>query len=313
MNTRRSFLKHTSAIALGSLVLPRMAQAGNFFAAPPIGIQMFTVMRQAGGDTLELFKSLAGIGFKEIETSFSPKGPFYGYKPKEFKTFLSDLGLTWRSHHVLGAPFRPRPAAPATGGAPARPDTAAARRMAQMPAMPTLTTNLQQLVDEAAEGGLPYLVCSSAPVGTLDEIKSTIDVFNKAGEACKKAGIQFAYHNHATEFDLVEGKRPYDLIMSGTDKNMVQMELDLAWAVKAKQDPVALFREHPGRFPLWHVKDIDASRDKVTEIGNGIVDFKAAFAAAKLAGMKHFFYEQDMVASMDSVKTSYSNLSKMLG
>lgn len=313
MNTRRSFLKNTSALALGSLVLPRMAGAGSLFAAPPIGIQMFTVMRQAGGDTVELFKSLAGIGFKEIETSFSPKGPFYGYKPREFKAFLSDLGLTWRSHHVLGAPFRPRPAAAAPGGAPARPDTAAARRMAQMPAMPTLTANLQQLVDEAAEGGLPYLVCSSAPVGTLDEIKNTIDIFNKAGEACKKAGIQFAYHNHATEFDLVEGKRPYDLIMSGTDKNMVQMELDLAWAVKAKQDPVALFKEHPGRFPLWHVKDIDSARDKVTEIGNGIVDFKASFAAAKLAGMKHFFYEQDMVASMDSVKTSYSNLSKMLG
>ncbi|OLY90956.1 Sugar phosphate isomerase/epimerase [Cnuella takakiae] len=314
MHNRRSFLQHSATLALGGLLLPRLAGAAGSFASRPVGIQMFTMMRMAGGDTTEMFKNLAAIGFKEIETSFSPKGPFYGYKPKEFKAFLSDLGLSWRSHHVPGAPFRPRPAAaaPAGGGAPAaRPDTSAARNMLrQMPPMLNLSANLQQVVDEAAEGGLPYLVCSSAPVGTLGEIKSTIDIFNRAGEACKKAGLQFAYHNHATEFDLVEGKRPYDMIMQGTDKDLVKMELDLAWAVKAKQDPVALFKEYPGRFPLWHVKDIDNNRDKITEVGNGIVDFKAAFAAAKLAGMQHFFYEQDMVQSIDSVKTSYQNIAK---
>lgn len=316
MHNRRSFIKHTSTLALGGLLLPRLVNAGQLFAARPIGIQMFTVLRQAGGDPKELFTQLAGIGFKEIETSFSPKGPYYGYQPKAFKSFLSDLGLTWRSHHVPGSPFRPRPAAPPAGGtapaAPARVDTGAMRQLRQMPPMLNLSANMQQVVDEAAEGGLPYLVCSSAPVSTLDEIKNTIDIFNKTGEACKKAGIQFAYHNHATEFDRVEGKRPYDMIMQGTDKDLVKMELDLAWAVKAKQDPVALFKEHPGRFPLWHVKDIDAARDKVTEIGNGIVDFKTAFAAAKLAGMQHFFYEQDLVASMDSVKTSYQNLEKIV-
>ena len=288
MQQRRSFLKQASALVLGGLVLPRIAGAHTLFAPKPLGIQMFTLFRLADDEPRQIFGQLAEIGFKEIETSFSRKGPFYGLKPKELKTLLGDLGLTWRSHHVLGAPM---------GGASN---------------MPTLKTGLQQLVDEAAEGGLPYLVCSSAPVKTGEEMRSTIDLFNKSGEACKKAGIQFAYHNHATEFDLVEGSRPYDLIMKGTDKDLVKMELDLAWATKAKQDPVALFKEYPGRFPLWHVKDIDAARDKITEIGNGIVDFKAAFAAAKLAGMKHFFYEQDMVQSMESVKTSYTNLRKVV-
>lgn len=312
MHNRRDFLRHTAMLAMGSVALPRMASAASLISnasSRPIGIQMFTVLRQAGGDTTELFKQLATIGFKEIETSFSPKGPFYGYKPKEFRSFLDGMGLTWRSHHVPGAPFRPRPA---NTDAPAR-DTSAARSFGQMPPMLNLKDNLQQVVDEAAEGGLPYLVCSSAPVGTADDIKSTIDIFNRAGEACKKAGIQFAYHNHATEFDLVAGKSPYEMIMSGTDKDLVKMELDLAWAVKAKQDPVALFKQHPGRFPLWHVKDIDAARDKITEVGNGIVDFKAVFAATATAGMKHFFYEQDMVASLDSVKTSYNNLAKIIG
>lgn len=321
MHNRRYFLKQTGMLALGSLALPRLARAANPFAARPIGIQMFTVMRHLGEEPKKIFQQLADMGFKEIETAFSPGGYYYGMKPKELASMIEGMGMKWRGHHVMGAPFRPRPAAPpaaagsppATTPAPQPPRDPSMQKMMQVVSqLPTLKSNMQQLVDEAAEGGVPYLVCASSPVGTLDEIKATIDVFNKTGEACKKAGLQFAYHNHATEFDAIEGKRPYDLIMSQTDKDLVKMELDLAWAIKAKQDPVALFKEYPGRFPLWHVKDIAADREKITEVGNGIVDFKAAFAAADVAGMKHFFYEQDLVASMDSVKTSYQAIAKIV-
>lgn len=284
---RRKFLQNASALAIGSFGISQLVKAQPFFTRP-IGIQMFTLLMQTDGDAAGIFPQLASIGFKEIETSFSKKGPYHGLRPKELKSMIEGLGMTWRSHHVIGGSPR------------------------QGMNMPTLKTDLQLLVDEAAEGGLPYLVCSSAPVGTSDEIKSTVELFNRSGEACKKAGIQFAYHNHATEFDLIEGKRPYDMIMQGTDKDLVKMELDLAWATKAKQDPVALFKEYPGRFPLWHVKDIDANLDKITEVGNGVVNFKSAFAAASVAGMKHFFYEQDMAKSMDSVKTSYENLRKIV-
>jgi sugar phosphate isomerase/epimerase len=119
---------------------------------------------------------------------------------------------------------------------------------------------MQQLVDEAAEGGVSYLVCANTPTGTLAEVKSSIKVLNKTGAAAKKAGLQFAYHNHDMEFKAVDRARYLTTCsLSETDPMLVKMELDLAWAIKAGKDPVAMFKQHPGRFPLWHVKDLDAA------------------------------------------------------
>ena len=176
-----------------------------------------------------------------------------------------------------------------------------------------LRDNYQQLVDDAAEANLSYLVCASTPVATMDEVKSSIEVFQKVGEASKKAGIGFAYHNHATEFDPVEGgKTAYELVLSQTDKDLVKMELDLAWATKAGKDPVALFKEQPGRFPLWHVKDIKKDLQTITEVGTGVVEFKRIFEAAKIAGMKYFFVEYDLAPSFDTVELCYKNLKTVI-
>jgi sugar phosphate isomerase/epimerase len=220
--------------------------------------------------------------------------------------------MKWISHHVLGAPFK-MPAEPPPNAREGSQNAPKGGGFGSMPKMSNLRDNLQQLVDEAVEGGLEYLVCASTPIGTLDDIKASIETFQKAGEACKKAGIQFVYHNHATEFDPVEGgKSAYELILSQTDKDLVKMELDLAWAAKAKQDPVELFKGNPGRFPLWHVKDFDLINDKIVAVGKGQVDFKPTFAQAKLAGMKYFFYEQDTAKSMDDIKLSFDNIVKII-
>jgi sugar phosphate isomerase/epimerase len=177
---------------------------------------------------------------------------------------------------------------------------------------PNLTDNMQNLVDDAAEGGLKYLICASTAINTMDKIKAAVVTFSKAGEACKKAGLQFAYHNHATEWDAVGGTTAYDYILSQTDKNLVKMELDLGWVATAKKNPVELFKGHPGRFPLFHVKDFKLATSMIVPIGQGDIDFKPAFENAKLAGMKYFFYEQDTAKSMDEVSLSYNNLRKVL-
>ncbi|QMW05683.1 sugar phosphate isomerase/epimerase family protein [Spirosoma foliorum] len=317
MRTRRSFLRDAGALTLGGLVLPELTKADSLFssvASRPIGLQLFTLFRPMSDDPKGTLEKVAAVGYKEIESAFSLREGYYGYKAKEFKALVEGLGMTWRAHHAMGAPFKPRPTPPASttgaaGGAAPRP----AMDFSKIPPMLSLRDNYQQLVDQAAEGGLSYLVCASTPVATLDEIQKSIEVFQKTGEACKKAGIGFAYHNHATEFDPVEGgKTPYDLILSQTDKELVKMELDLAWAVKAGKDPVKLFKEHPGRFPLWHTKDIKADLKTITEVGNGVVDFKSAFAAAKTAGLKYFFVEQDMAAEpIESITTSYNYLKKL--
>ena len=91
------------------------------------------------------------------------------------------------------------------------------------------------------------------------------------------------------------------------------MELDLAWATKAKQDPVALFKLHPGRYPLWHVKDLDKTTMQPAEVGSGIIDFKRIFDNAGESGMKYFFVEQDMAPHpFEDVTVSYNYLKKIL-
>lgn len=304
MYNRRKFLQNSGALMLGGMALTGTAKA--FFgekAMHPIGLQLFTFFNEIDNDVEGILRKIAGVGYKEIESAFSKKGGYYGMKPKEFASYLTSIGLSWKSHHVLGAPFKMPPGAKMPAGADGKPIV--------IPPMRNLKDNMQELVDEAAEGGVPYLVCANTPINTLDDIKSSIEVLNKTDEACKKAGIGFAYHNHDAEFHTVEGQVPYEMFLSQTK---MQMELDLAWATKGGKDPVELFRQHPGRFPLWHVKDLDAARENILPVGSGTIDYKRIFDAASTAGMKHFFIEHDMPKdALASITASYAYLSKMLG
>jgi len=303
---------------LTGLLLPRMNNVVSFFERKtkwPVGLQLYTLGNLMTTDPKGTLQKLAAIGYKELESAGSQKGNFYGYTPKEFAAMVKEAGMQWRSAHVGGAPFTIEQIMKMAKTAE---DSARIQKMAEqfknMPKMLNLKENYQQLADNAAEGGLTYLVCSSIPVSTLDEIKMAVDVFSKTGEACKKNGVQFAYHNHTTEFDEVEGHRPFDYILANTDKELVKMELDLAWATKAKQDPVELFKLHPGRFPLWHVKDLDKNTMNPAEVGTGVVDFKRIFDNAKESGMKYFFVEQDQAPQpLQNVTNSFNYLNKILG
>lgn len=292
-------------MALGTLLFSKQAEAfSKPLALPAPGLQLFTFFNVIDDDVQGTMKKIADIGYKNIESAFSKKGGYYGMKPKEFQSMLKDLGLSWKSHHVLGAPFKLPPGSKMPTGADGKPIT--------IPPMRNLRDNYQELVDEAAEGGVEFLVCANTPINTLDDIKNSITVLNKTAEAAKKAGLQFAYHNHDAEFRAVEGKIPYELFLTETDPNTVKMELDLAWAVKGGHDPVDLFTKHPGRFPLWHVKDLDKERNTILPVGEGTIDFKRIFAAASTAGMKYYFVEHDMPADpFASITTSIRNLKNL--
>jgi len=317
MTNRRKFLQQSGTLALTGLLLPRLGNASNLFekkAAAPIGLQLYTLGNLMTTDTKGTLKQLAAIGYTQVESAGSQKGNFYGYTPKEFAAMVKDAGLHWRSAHVGGAAFTFEQIMKMAKTAA---DSARIQKMADQfknrPKTANLKDNYQELADDAAEGGLSYLVCSSIPVSTMDEIKTAVDVFSKAGEACKKNGVQFAYHNHVTEFDEIEGHRPFDYILDNTDKEHVKMELDLAWATKAKQDPIELFKLHPGRYPLWHVKDLDKATMSPAEVGSGIIDFNRIFDNGKLSGMKYFFVEQDQAPQpIQNVTNSCNYLKKML-
>lgn len=305
MLNRRSFLKQTGVTSLGSLLFTKVPASFLTDATMPApGLQLFTFFNVIDNDVKGTLQKIADTGYKNIESAFSKKGGYYGMKPKEFASMLQDIGMSWKSHHVLGAPFKLPPGS--------KPPTGADGKPISIPPMSNLRDNYQQLVDEAAEGGVEYLVCANTPINTPDDIKSSIAVLNKTGEAAKKAGLQFAYHNHDAEFRMAEGKKPYDLFLSETNPDEVKMELDLAWAVKGGTDPVELFKKQPGRFPLWHVKDLDKERNVILPLGEGTIDFKPIFNAASVAGMKYIFIEHDMPADpFKSISTSIKNLKQL--
>ena len=305
MQSRKKFLQISTASVFGGLLFSNRSLA-SMLSKPktrPIGLQLYTFFNEIDNDVEGTLKKIAAVGYKEIESAFSKKGGYYGMKPKEFAAYLNSIGMAWKSHHVLGGPYKRPPGAKMPTGADGKPIT--------LPPMRDLKNNMQELVDEAAEGGVEFLVCANTPINTLDDIKASIEVLNKTDTACKKAGIGFAYHNHDAEFHAVEGQVPYELFLSQTT---MKMELDLAWAIKGGKDPVALFNQYPGRFPLWHVKDMDAARETILPVGSGTIDYIGIFDAAAVAGMKHFFVEHDMPKdALASITQSYQYLSKMPG
>jgi sugar phosphate isomerase/epimerase len=186
MLKRRDFLKKTEMAALSGLAVCKAVASGSFWETmPPAGVQLYTYFNVIDADVPGTLQKIADIGYKNIESPFSKKGGYYGMTPKAFAALVKDKGLSWKSHHVLGAPFQLPPGRKMPNGPDGKPIV--------IPPMKNLRDNMQELVDEAAEGGIPYLVCASIPLNTTDEIKAAMNTLNKTDEACKKAGIQFAY------------------------------------------------------------------------------------------------------------------------
>ncbi|HEX8506115.1 MAG TPA: sugar phosphate isomerase/epimerase [Hymenobacter sp.] len=293
MTSRRDFLASAALLSAGLMVSPSL------LAAPSkryIGLQLYTVRAAMEKDPAGTLAQLAKIGYNSVEgATYTGSQKFYGMAPKEFAALLKKNGMIMpSSHYRLGE-----------------------EQMNGAPVKGTMLHEWDRAVDDAAAAGVKYMVCaylSEAERGGLDHYKYVADQLNKAGERCQKAGIQLCYHNHDFEFVAQDGQLPFDLLLA-TDKKLVKMELDLYWVTKAGKDPVALFQQHPGRFPLWHVKDMDKTEKKFfTEVGNGSIDFKKIFAQAKLAGMEYFFVEQDSTpgSPFDSVTQSMAYIKKNL-
>ncbi len=293
MTTRRSFIKTSAILSAGILAAP------NLFAVDKkyVGLQLYTVRNAMEADPVAALAKVAQIGYNSVEgATYTGTQKFYGMDAAAFAKQLKQNGLIMpSSHYRLGEEN--------TNGANTQ---------------GTMLFGWDKAIEDAATVGIKYMVCaylSNPERGNLDKYKKLADQFNIAAEKCKKAGIQFAYHNHDFEFVQQDGKYPYEILLNNTDKNLVKMEMDIYWMVKAKQDPIALFNQHPGRFPLWHVKDMAKTPSQTfTEVGNGSIDFKKIFAQADKSGLDYYFVEQDSTPGnpYDSVTQSISYIKKNL-
>ncbi len=296
MNSRRRFLQQSSSFLAASLLAPHFLSAQSY-TSRPVGIQLFTFFGKFDQDVKGNLQKIADLGYTEIESAFSMLPGFYGMKGKEFMALNKDLGLNWVSHHVVGAPLKPRPG----------------MDMSRFPKMMNLRDDAQQSVDNAAEAGVKYLVCANIPIETKDEVSQAVATLTKVGELAKKAGLNFCYHNHDAEFKVVDGQKAFDVFSSQIPADLLKFELDLGWAAKAGVDVVELFNQHPGRFPLCHIKDFDAEFKNILPVGEGVVNYKRIFAAAKSGGLEHFFVEHDFPKdAFESLRTSKKALDAIL-
>jgi sugar phosphate isomerase/epimerase len=271
MSSRRSFIKTTALASAGILLAPEVFA----YKKKYIGLQLYTVRDYMEKDPAATLAKVAQMGYTSVEGTYSRIGNFNGVKVKDFATMLKRDGLIMPScHYRLGEEI-------IDGSTQSG----------------SILNGWDKAVGDAAAIGVKYMVCaylSTEERGSLDHYEKVAEDFNKAAEVCKRAGIQFCYHNHDFEFIKQGEVYPYEILLNNTDKDLVKMEMDLYWVSKAKQDPIALINKHPGRFPLWHMKDMDSTPDQnFTEVGNGVIDFKRILKHADTAGLKYFFVEED--------------------
>jgi len=281
MSNRRFFLQQAGLAAAAAFLSPlTSALAAEKDFSHPVGIQLYTLREQLAQNVKDTIAKVAQTGYQQVETFYGYAGKnaapgFWGLDAKAFKLLLSENRLTSPSGHYNANAFL----------APAGNDEV-----------------LKQHIEVAATVGQKYFVIPSIPhdstkADNADHFKEIAAKFNHAAELCKKHGLQLGYHNHNFEFrDLGKGLTPFDILLKETDPSMVSFELDLFWTVNAGLDPLEMFRLHPGRFKMWHVKDMDRVDKRVfTEVGTGSIDFKSIFRKAKLSGMEYLFVEQDVI------------------
>lgn len=270
MTNRRSFLYKSLALATSSLMLPSFIKSGK--KIKNIGIQLYTFREAMMADAIGTLEQIASLGFKRIETARSDKGHYYGLTPEQMKSTCKGLGMELTSGHVH------------------------------------LDDKWQQTMEEAVSSGQEYVICSTMPTRgqTLDNYKAVAEAFNKAGEECKKLNLKFGYHNHAYEFESENDHVLYDVLLDNTDPSLVHMELDLGWVIVGGKDPLDYFEKYSGRFPLWHLKDMDMTEKQSTEFGKGGLDILAMLQHKKASGVKHIFVEQEEYASTPYESMKYN-------
>lgn len=283
MLSRRDFLKTSLAAAAASTLADSVWAAGQ----TAIGLQLYTVRKQAQGNLPALLKQLRQIGYDEVETYWN----LYTHPAPELRRMIADAGLKVPSGHFdyqkVHSSF----------------DYAHQLGLEYM-VCPMLPKNMQN--------------------AGLDAFKRAADKFNQWGEQARKAGFRFAFHNHNYEFQKYGSSDGYQTLLTHTDAKLVWFEMDCYWVTQAGQDPLEMINSLRERVRLLHIKDrqpsvstsqiLNKSAEHFTEVGTGTINYRAISVAAHAIGVDHYFVEQDEISKpfVESLTTSYNNAKRLL-
>lgn len=305
MISRRAFATGSCAAMLSCGLTPRLSlgapQAS--LGSIPVGLQLYTVNDEMKQDLEGTLRKVASIGYKSVELP-----GLYGRSARELKNSIDRAGLICDSGHFS----------------------------LQSDSGPDLQDKLAATIDAAKVLGMKYIVCPTGRIPgaakpgmdlraetaalTLDDFRRIGEILNHIGAETRKAGIQFAYHNHNFEFRSFNGVTGYDELLRVTNPQLVQMELDCGWVMAAGHDPARYLSRNPGRFPLLHVKDLAATKPNTSfdmnpiEVGSGTADWKSLLRVAKATGVKACYVEQEPPfarPALESAKISFDYLEQL--
>lgn len=256
------------------------------------GLALYTIRDTIAQNPKAVLKEVAAIGYKNIEAAGYADGKFYGMSPDEFKALLDEVGLVPVSSHHGDVTLE----------------------------------NADEMIAAVKAVGFQYFVIPIPPMGhfkydpetrTLgmsEEVEEISNIINTIAEKCSKAGLQCLYHNHNMEFvENSKGIVPMDYFIENSNPEHLSFEMDLYWVVKAGADPLAYFEKAPGRFKVWHVKDMD-EQGRFAPVGTGSIKFADILAQKDKAGLEHYFVEQDATfeqTPFEAIAISHKALSEI--
>ena len=267
------------------LTLAASAVSARARALKVVGVQLYTVRSILPRKPLETLRAIEQIGYREVEVTAENLDAIW--------PSLQQTSLKAVSAHLNDELFM--------------------REQAKLPAA----------LDDAKKRGFEYEVCPYVKPGDrggVEVIRKLGDTLNAAGELCRKAGLILCYHNHAFEYQPTPDGRLLDVLMKTADPKLVSLELDVMWAHVGGADPVSILQQYGSRIPLVHLKNVAPSvqtryneeipDNAFRELGNGVVDIPAVLRAAKQAGVKHYFVEQDQTPGdpLQSLRQSFQYL-----